>query len=43
MDPKEYEEFEKAGAHIDKCPTVSGNAAKWTVEIILKEIKPSTK
>ena len=39
MDSIEYEEFEKAGAHVDKCPTVSGNAARWTVEIILNEMK----
>ncbi len=31
------EEFEKAGAHVDKCPTVSGNAARWTAEVILNE------
>jgi len=36
LDKNEYEEFEKAGAHIDKCPSVSGNTAKWTAEIILK-------
>jgi len=35
MDPKEYDEFDKAGAHIDKCPSVCGNVAKWTAEIIL--------
>ena len=35
LDPKEYQEFEKAGAHIDKCPSVSGNVAKWAAEIIL--------
>lgn len=35
LDPKEYQEFEKAGAHVDKCPSVSGNAAKWAAEIIL--------
>ena len=35
LDPKDYEEFEKAGAHVDKCPVVSGNAAKWAAEIIL--------
>ena len=34
MDPVEYEQFEKAGAHIDKCPCVSGNVAKWTIEIL---------
>jgi len=39
LDPKEYEEFEKAGAHVDKCPKVSGNVAKWTAEIILNELK----
>ena len=39
MDPKEYNEFEKAGAHIDKCPKVAGNAAKWTSEIIIEKLK----
>src|SRR5512136_218672 len=34
LDPKEYEEFEKAGAHVDKCPVVSGNVARWAAEII---------
>jgi C_GCAxxG_C_C family probable redox protein len=33
-DPKEYILFEKAGAHVDKCPKVSGNVAKWTIEIL---------
>ena len=37
LDPKDYEEFEKAGAHVDKCPNVSGKVAKWCVEIILEE------
>ena len=35
LDPKDYDEFEKAGAHVDKCTSVSGNAAKWAAEIIL--------
>jgi len=35
LDPKEYQEFEKMGAHVDKCTSVSGNVARWTVEIIL--------
>jgi C_GCAxxG_C_C family probable redox protein len=35
LDPKEYAEFEKAGAHVDKCPTVSGDTARWATEIIL--------
>jgi len=39
MDPKEYAEFERAGAHVDKCPVVSGNVAKWTVDIILDNLK----
>ncbi|RLF31582.1 MAG: hypothetical protein DRM98_05365 [Thermoplasmata archaeon] len=39
FDPKEYAEFEKLGGHIDKCPSVSGNVARWAAEIILDEIK----
>lgn len=39
MDVKDYQEFEKLGAHVDKCPVVSGNVAQWTVEIILEKIK----
>ena len=39
MDKKEYEAFEKAGAHVDKCPSVAGNTARWTAEIILTELK----
>ena len=38
LDKKEYEAFEKAGAHVDKCTSVAGNAAKWTAKIILNEI-----
>jgi C_GCAxxG_C_C family probable redox protein len=38
-DVDDYNEFEKAGGHIDKCPSVSGNAAKWTAEIILNNLK----
>jgi C_GCAxxG_C_C family probable redox protein len=38
LDPKEYEKFERAGAHVDKCPGVSGNVAKWAAEIILDEL-----
>lgn len=38
LDAKDYAEFEKAGAHVDKCPSVSANAARWAAEIIL-EIK----
>jgi len=39
LDPKEYEEFEKAGAHVDKCPDVSGKVARWAAEIILDDLK----
>jgi C_GCAxxG_C_C family probable redox protein len=39
MDNSEYAEFEQAGAHVDKCPSVSGNVAKWTVELIFDELK----
>jgi len=39
LDPKEYAEFEKAGAHVDKCPDVSGKVARWTAEIILNDLK----
>jgi len=35
LDAKEYAEFEKAGAHVDKCPNVSGKTARWAAEIIL--------
>ncbi len=38
-DPKDYEEFEKAGAHVDKCPVVSGKVARWTAEILLENKK----
>ena len=43
-DPVDYQRFEKAGAHVDKCPSVAGNVAQWTIEIleplIEKEMKP---
>ncbi len=39
LDPKEYEEFERAGGHVDKCPGVSGNVARWATEIILDELR----
>ena len=38
LDKKDYQDFEKAGAHIDKCTEVSGNVAKWTAEIIIDEL-----
>lgn len=39
LDPKEYQEFEKAGAHVDKCPEVSGKVARWTAEILIDDLK----
>lgn len=38
LDKEDYAAFEKAGAHVDKCTSVAGNAAKWTAEIILKDL-----
>jgi C_GCAxxG_C_C family probable redox protein len=36
-DPEEFEKFEKAGAHAEKCPSVVGNAAGWVAEILWAE------
>lgn len=36
-DPQQYDAFENAGAHVDKCPSVVGNAAQWTAELLVKE------
>lgn len=35
MDSKDYAEFERLGAHVDKCTSVSGNVARWAAEIII--------
>jgi len=35
LDAAEYQAFDNAGAHVDKCTSVSGNVAKWTAEIVL--------
>jgi len=42
LNKQDYEAFEKAGAHVDKCTSVTGNTAKWTAEIILKELQTNT-
>ena len=34
---EEYDAFEAAGAHVDRCPTVVGRTAAWTVEVLLDE------
>jgi len=39
MDKEDYQKFEDAGAHVDKCPVVSGNTARWTAEIIINRLK----
>ena len=31
------EAFEEAGAHVDKCTTVVGNACSWVAEILIEE------
>ena len=36
-DPTERNEFIREGGHDSHCPTVVGNVAKWTVEILQKE------
>lgn len=33
----DFKEFEAAGGRKDKCPTVTGKAARWVVEILLDE------
>jgi len=36
-DPEEFNKFEEAGAHRDKCPDVVGKGAQMAVKIILDE------
>jgi C_GCAxxG_C_C family probable redox protein len=33
-DPAEFDEFLRLGGHVDKCTSVVGNVAQWTVEIL---------
>ena len=33
-----YAAFEKAGAHVDKCPEVSGMVARWTAQLLIERI-----
>lgn len=35
-EPADFEEFEKAGGHTEKCPSVVANAAKWAVELLIE-------
>lgn len=41
LDSEEYKAFEDAGAHVDKCPSVSGDVARWAAEIILDDLRKS--
>lgn len=36
-DGDEFEKFEEAGAHTEKCPDVVGKAARWTAKIAIEE------
>ena len=36
-DPNDFEKFEAAGGHVDKCPDVVGKAAQIAVKLILDE------
>lgn len=33
-DEKQRKGFEEVGAHLDKCPNVCKNSAKWTIELL---------
>ena len=39
LDNNDYAEFDRLGAHVDKCTSVSGNTARWTMEILLNDLK----
>jgi C_GCAxxG_C_C family probable redox protein len=36
-DPAEFQEFLRLGGHVDKCTSVVGNVACWTVELLTSE------
>ena len=36
-DRDDFIKFEEAGGHAEKCPSVVGDAAKWAVELIIRE------
>lgn len=38
LDARDREEFERLGAHVDKCTTVVGRAASWAAQLILEEM-----
>lgn len=35
-DPEDFQRFEEAGGHDDKCPDVTGKVARWTAEILIE-------
>jgi hypothetical protein len=39
QDPADWKAFEEAGAHTDpsKCMSIVGNAARWTLEILIEK------
>ena len=41
-DSEDLKVFTEAGAHVDKCTSVVGNAAKWVTEIILEAEEESS-
>ncbi len=43
LDNEEYEQYEKAGGHTDKCPTVVGQASTWLAELLLDNNVPILK
>ena len=38
LNPRDREDFERLGAHVDKCTSVVGKAAAWATELILEEV-----
>ena len=38
LDRKQYAQFEADGAHVDKCPSVAGNTARWTAQILIEDL-----
>lgn len=39
MNKDDYIDFERMGAHVDKCTSISGKVAMWTAEILLDDLK----
>jgi hypothetical protein len=37
-DEEEFQEFLRLGGHVDKCTSVVGNVARWTVEILQEKM-----